>query len=260
MLYFWKTKDLIFFYKFKLSLRNFKYFVNQTYKLIKIGTSFNLVYKFIINYFKIDKKNTDFINRIYKISNFSFPDWFSNKIPILIRIFNKHKFPDRIDILEIGSFEGRSSLFFINYFKDQLLIDNINVTCVDTWEGSKETFHENINFNLVENNFDNNLIKFSSIIDKNKTTSENFFLKKNNKSYDLILIDGSHEFKDVLSDAENSIKVINKNGIIIFDDFNWFHYKDEKLNPAHAINTFLKDNFDQFEILFVGMILILKKI
>ena len=49
---------------------------------------------------------------------------------------------------------------------------------------------------MVENNFDNNLIKFNSIIDKNKTTSENFFLKKNNKSYDLILIDGSHEFKD----------------------------------------------------------------
>ena len=131
MLYFWKTKDFLFFYKVKLSLRNFKYFVNQTYKLIKIGTSFNLVYRFVINNFKIYEKNTDFINKIYKISNFSFPDWFSNKIPILIKIFNKHKFPDKLDILEIGSFEGRSSLFFINYFKNQLLIDDIKITPVE---------------------------------------------------------------------------------------------------------------------------------
>ena len=37
-----------------------------------------------------------------------------------------------MNALEIGSFEGRSSIFFINYFK------NINLTCVDTWEKSDQ--------------------------------------------------------------------------------------------------------------------------
>ena len=260
MLYFWKTKDVLIFYRIKLSLRNFKFFLKQTYKLIKIGTNPAIVLKFIINYFKIYEKNTDFIYKTYHLSKFDFPDWFSEKIPILINFFKKQDFPKKIDILEIGSFEGRSSLFFINYFKNQLLINDIKITCVDTWEGSKEIFHENINFNLVEKNFENNLVKFEDIVEKIKSTSNNFFLKENNKFYDIILIDGSHEFEDVLSDAENSLKVINENGIIIFDDYNWFHYKNEKLNPAHAINIFLKNNLGKFEILFVGMILILKKI
>ena len=38
MLYFWKTKDLTFLYKLKLILRNFKEFIVQTYKLIKINS------------------------------------------------------------------------------------------------------------------------------------------------------------------------------------------------------------------------------
>ena len=45
MLYFWKTKDLIFLYKLKLVLRNFKDFIVQTYKLIKIRTSLVLIYE-----------------------------------------------------------------------------------------------------------------------------------------------------------------------------------------------------------------------
>ena len=52
MLYFWKTKDLIFLHKLKLVLRNFKEFIVQTYKLIKIRTSLVLIYKFVNNHFK----------------------------------------------------------------------------------------------------------------------------------------------------------------------------------------------------------------
>ena len=68
------------------------------------------------------------------------------------------------------------------------------------------------------------------------------------------------EFKDVLADAESSFKHIKKNGFIIFDDFNWFHYEDEKQCPAHAINIFLNNKINEFEIIYVGSILIIKKI
>jgi len=260
MLYFWKTKDLIFLYKLKLVLRNFKDFIVQTYKLIKIRTSLVLIYKFFNNHFKTFNPNSDFIRNIYKSSIFDFPDWFSGKIPVLFHFLNKHQFPAQTNLLEIGSFEGRSSLFFLNYFKNKLSINNICLTCVDTWEGSNESLHEKINFSLVEKNFNKNIEAFNQNIKKHKCTSFEFFKSKNLQQYDLIFIDGSHEFKDVLADAESSFKHIKKNGFIIFDDFNWFHYKDEKLNPAHAINIFLNDKINEFEIIYVGMILIIRKI
>tara|TARA_B100000780_G_C21058407_1_gene425322 strand:- start:382 stop:1164 length:783 start_codon:yes stop_codon:yes gene_type:complete len=260
MFFFWKTKDFITLYKYKRVLRNFKDFAVQTYKLIKIRTSLVLTYKFVIDHFKIFDKKSDYIGNIYKSSIFDFPDWFSEKIPVLFHFLNKHNFHAQINLLEIGSFEGRSSLFFFNYFKNKLSINNINLTCVDTWEGSNESFHEKINFNIVEKNFNKNIDTFANKINKYKCTSVKFFETKNPKQYDLIFIDGSHEFKDVLADAESSYKYIKKNGFIIFDDFNWFHYSDEKLNPAHAINIFLNDKINEFEIIFVGMILIIRKI
>ena len=118
MFYFWKTKDIKFLYKIKIILRDFKYFLIQLIKLIKIRTNFSIILQFIINYFRFFEKNSEFIKDIYINSKFDFPDWFSIKIPILIHHLNKNKFSNtKIEILEIGSFEGRSSLFFINYFK-----------------------------------------------------------------------------------------------------------------------------------------------
>lgn len=48
-------------------------------------------------------------------------------------------------------------------------------------------------------------------------TSDNFF-KKNKKKFDCIFIDGLHEFNQVTKDIENSINVLNKNGIIFIHD------------------------------------------
>tara|TARA_B100000900_G_scaffold398019_1_gene398972 strand:- start:3020 stop:3736 length:717 start_codon:yes stop_codon:yes gene_type:complete len=50
-----------------------------------------------------------------------------------------------------------------------------------------------------------------------KKTSDEFF--KNNKEYfDCIFIDGLHEYKQVKRDINNSIKFLNKNGIILLHD------------------------------------------
>ena len=56
-------------------------------------------------------------------------DWFTGYIPAWEATFKKTKVPE--NILEIGSFEGRSTCW---------LLENTNarITCVDTWEGSDE--------------------------------------------------------------------------------------------------------------------------
>ena len=48
-------------------------------------------------------------------------------------------------------------------------------------------------------------------------TSDEFF-EKNQKTFDCIFIDGLHEYKQVNKDITNSIKFLNKDGIIILHD------------------------------------------
>lgn len=50
-------------------------------------------------------------------------------------------------------------------------------------------------------------------------TSDEFFAK-NSKTFDIIMIDGLHEAHQVYKDIENSLKVLNKGGIIVCHDMN----------------------------------------
>ena len=72
-------------------------------------------------------------------------------------------------------------------------------------------------------------VNFSKIIIKNKIgvdpqsggthrmTSDDFF-KQNKKKFDLIFIDGLHIYEQVLKDIENSLKILNENGVILIHD------------------------------------------
>ena len=50
-----------------------------------------------------------------------------------------------------------------------------------------------------------------------KATSDEFFLK-NSQKFDLIFIDGLHEYKQVKKDILNSLKFLNKDGFILVHD------------------------------------------
>ena len=50
-----------------------------------------------------------------------------------------------------------------------------------------------------------------------KDTSDNFF-KYNTSKFDLIFIDGLHEYRQVVRDLINSLNTLNKKGIILIDD------------------------------------------
>jgi hypothetical protein len=52
-----------------------------------------------------------------------------------------------------------------------------------------------------------------------RMTSDDFF-EICDTTYDIIFIDGLHEYKQVIKDFNNSIKVINKNGYILLHDCN----------------------------------------
>ena len=202
-----------------------------------------------INYIKyllkseiIKKKEKKFIekqkNFYTEKYNFTDNDWFSPNIPIWDLILNKiNTEENQIKYLEIGAYEGRSTIFVCENFQ------NIKITVVDPYVEYDEmnAVVKNSNMEKVFERFKQNTFKFSDRIDIYRNTSDDFF-KKNTKKFDIIYIDGSHYYLDVKNDLINSLKFIKKNGIIICDDFIWDHYKKIQENPIGGILPSIQAN------------------
>ena len=128
-------KNIIFIYQASQGL-NLNYI--QTTKFIfsyKKNFFLNIIYNYI---YKKEKK--EFLNFIksFRFTN----DWFSNNVPVWISILKKKDKNEKLKILEIGSYEGMSAIFFLKFF------NNAEIDCVETFKGSDE--HAKKNFELVK--------------------------------------------------------------------------------------------------------------
>ena len=197
------------------------------------------------NYGKLKKEKLKYTN-----------DWFSHNITTWVSIFKKKNIENqKLNILEIGSYEGLSAVFFLNFFK------NSNLTCIETFKGSDE--HSDINFETVKENFKSNVELYKNRITLFEGTSDFFFKNKINVNkkdmYDIIYIDGSHHHDDVLNDAFNSFELLNNNGMIIFDDFLKKYYKNINQDPIKAILNFINKNKHCIDIVNVNYQIVIKK-
>ena len=198
------------------------------------------------------KKNSPFSNFevLVKDKNFS-TYWFLNNHKI-IGSFLPLDQNETFKYLEIGSFEGLSSFFILSYWK------NANVTCIDTWETSKDDSQIlDFNFEDVEKKFDKNLQDFS--LRKIKSTSETAFKQlKERESFDYIYIDGSHNGVDIYNDALASFNILKVGGIIIFDDITNI-YQEIEMQPHDAFEKFYSLYKKKIKILYLKNIAVIKK-
>ena len=156
-------------------------------------------------------------------------------------------------ILEIGCFEGLSSVFFADNFLDN---PNSSLTCVDPFLTIDTNDHEKFLQNNEEMNFDFNIstCKNSDRIIINKITSDKFF-ENNNQTYNFIYIDGCHEPDFIIRDMENSFNVLDKNGIMWMDDYGGIDGSPIK----HAMDVFLVKYKGQYDIIHSGYQLAVRK-
>ena len=197
--------------------------------------------KYFVHYYKskILKKKC---KKNYKDQKIQFEDdikeksfsnkWFLNNFDIFSFFLPQDK-NSKFVYLEVGCFEGLSSFFVLSEYKA------VDATLLDIWDmpnaNSKTLSH---NFNSIENTFDDNLSQFNFTKIKDDSVVAMRKLFKQNKSFDFIYIDGSHNGEDILSDAIEAFKILKKEGLIFFDDF-LQHDKNRALQSYDGIEKFL---------------------
>jgi predicted O-methyltransferase YrrM len=182
------------------------------------------------------------------------PEVWNQLTPHLSGIAGKRNF------LEIGSFEGRSSV----WIAENMMQDGDHLRCIDTWEGGEE--HGGEDMGTVEERFRANLVvatqKFPDrLIFQSKGTSTARLAQLHGKTmFDFIYIDGSHLAKDVMTDACMAWPLLKPKGLMVFDDYLWVpNARDVLHRPKVAIDAFNNLFAEEVEIVHIGYQLIVRK-
>ena len=151
--------------------------------------------------------------------------------------------------MEIGVHRGDlSKQLFLNFSPQKLILVDPwmvfdELVYKKSWYGNTENFgqkKQDLYFGEVNDYFKKEIL--NNEVEIHRTTSDEYFI--NNKyKFDLIYIDGNHHSDNVLRDARNSFKLLNKGGFIVFDDFLWDYYNEINLNPIGGVKQFLFENF-----------------
>jgi hypothetical protein len=167
-------------------------------------------------------------------------DWTSRNFPEWQRILRAHRRkPARI--LEIGSWEGRSTIFFLRF------LPHSTVTCVDTFDGgSGISSHDVGKLPGVEGRFDSNMRQFNGRVDKHKLDSDAALrlFADQSRQFDIVYIDGDHEPEQVLRDSLGAWELLSSEAVMIWDDYD--------STPRCAIDKFLSQKDGQFIVLSKG--------
>jgi len=182
--------------------------------------------------------------------------WFD---PKNFHVLKQFQDKENINFLEIGSFEGMSTNYFITQY---LTGKNSFITCIHPWiKYSESTITKMTEWDDVINEytfdiFTKNTRQHQHQIIVKRGLSSNV-LPTLEKIYNFIYIDGDHSEKAVWVDAVYSFKILCVDGIMIFDDYNW---NEGDKNPKKAIDRFLSEYKDCIQIMDMNNQVIIRKI
>jgi Methyltransferase domain len=195
----------------------------------------------------------------YRGATFAY-DWTSPHFPSWTAVLGERHRPLRI--LEIGSYEGRSAIFFLNYFPASTL------TCVDWW--NMDTNELELlplmpdaleHFAHAEERFDTNLAPYGNRATKLKGNSADVVaqLGVDGSRFDLIYVDGGHRAMWAYRDCTLSWPLLEPDGIMIMDDYAWPVPLAEWKKPKLGIDRFLSSIGGGYQELHRAYQLIIRK-
>lgn len=153
--------------------------------------------------------------------------------------------PENVNkFLEIGNYEGRSTMWWATYLK------NANLVSIDPSTDPER--RQRLFYNL-------SLHPRASSIDLRFGLSEFELRRIGPESTDVIYVDGSHQAKDVLLDALSCYRILAPGGVMIFDDYELedTFYDPNGVSLKTALDAFL--DVTKAEVIYKGYQLSVRK-
>jgi len=196
----------------------------------------------------------------YRGLEFAF-DWTSNNFPVWTRVLAPLA-DQPLRILEIGSYEGRSAIFFLNFLRRSAIV------CVDVWHPSvlepdlvRLMPHVLDEYPRAEGRFDRNMAAFADRVTKIKARSDDALadLGIGSERFDLIYIDGEHRRRAVYRDCMLSWPLLKSGGMMVIDDYGFDLVLADELRPKQGVDAFLAAMAGQFDVVHLAYQVIIRK-
>ncbi len=162
-------------------------------------------------------------------------------------------------ILEIGAYEGAATCYLIEKLGH---LGELEIHCVDTWEGGVEHKSAGVDMDSVEGRFDHNIalaaadkprVKVIKHKDYSDTGLARLLADGKKNYFDFVYVDGSHQAPDVLCDAVLGFRLLKVGGCMAFDDYLWAEQlpygRDPLRCPKPAIDAFVNLNYRKLNVL-----------
>ncbi|UCI24440.1 glycosyltransferase [Mesorhizobium sp. B2-8-5] len=183
-------------------------------------------------------------------------DWTSHHLKLWEKLLGD-KAGTATAVLEIGSLEGRSALFFLQF------LPKSRITCVDSFQGGEEHVGSKYESDMaeVERRFDRNLKPFADRVEKRKGHTVTILpgLAAEHRLYDVIYIDGDHSATATYSDARLAWDLLDNDGVMILDDHRWGPDLPMARRPEAGIEAFLSQVAGEYELLHRDQQIIIRK-
>ncbi|MBX3710091.1 MAG: class I SAM-dependent methyltransferase [Gammaproteobacteria bacterium] len=165
----------------------------------------------------------------------------------------KEKQHENMQVLEIGSWVGASALSWAQGLELHNGAKG-TITCVDAWKPffNRETHQDDVYVKMEQaltsetayHLFSHNVSTLpKTIICQHLRGQSNHILPLlQEKTFDIVFIDGDHAYTPALKDIKNSLRLVKDGGIICGDDLNLQLSEVDKENILkHAEDDFIKD-------------------
>ena len=152
-------------------------------------------------------------------------DWTSKNVAIWGEVLSP--FVGReVNGLELGSHEGRSAVWFL---QNILTHEKSKLICVDGWWNRD-----------AERRFDRNILAIDAgaRLDKRRGDTHRM-LRSMQDRVSFVYVDADHQAKSCLTDAILAWPLLERGGVLIFDDYQWVQPDPQRLPPKTGIDAFL---------------------
>jgi predicted O-methyltransferase YrrM len=174
-------------------------------------------------------------------------DWVSRNEPVFRRLLGHLKDKPDVEALEIGSFEGRSAVWFLTHI---LTDQSASITCVDLFdERLDQYFDHNIGVSGVGD----------KVIKRKGKSQEVLRGMPRRPEFDFIYVDGCHLATCTLADAVLAWDLLEVGGVMIFDDYTWNEERPPVERPKAAVDAFVAVFEPHLEVVERGNALAIRK-